>query len=139
MTLQEELKACFNNLAPEYTKIKLYEERLALCKFERTNVERRIRTEQHIRVAATRKALNDLNKKIKFYLSQINGCVEVIVGNIRGMLIIDGYFITIYTPIAWEMVQDIKTLVDREDISEKKFRDGLKYIIDKYKPSDKKA
>lgn len=136
MTLQEELKACFNNLTPEYTKIKLNEERLALCKFERTNVERRIRTEQHIRVAATRKALNDLNKKIKFYLSQINGCVEVIVGNIRGMLITDGYFITIYTPIAWEIVQDIKTLVDREDISEKNFRDGLKYILNNYKQSD---
>lgn len=136
MTLQEELKACFNELTAEYTKIKLNEERLALCEFERTNVERRIKTEQHIRVAATRKALNDLNKKIKFYLSQTNGCVEVIVDHIRGMLVTHDYVITTYTPIAWEIVQDIKILVDREDISEKKFQDGLKYILNNYKQSD---
>lgn len=136
MTLQEELKTCFNELASEYTKIKINEEKLSVCKSERTVLEKRFMTEQHIRVAVTRKAINHLNNKIKFYLSQINGCVEVIVGNIRGMLITDGYFITIYTPIAWEIVQDIKTLVDREDISEKNFRDGLKYILNNYKQSD---
>lgn len=32
--------------------------------------------------------------------------------------------------------EDTKTLVDREDISEKKFQDGLKYIINKYNQSD---
>lgn len=136
MTLQEELKTCFNELTPEYTKIKINEEKLAVYGFERTAVEKRIKTEQHIRIAVTCKAINDLNKKIKLYCLQTNGCVEMIVDTIRGMLVTNGYVITTYTPIAWEMVQDIKTLVDREDISEKEFRDGLKYILNNYKQSD---
>lgn len=139
MTLQEQFKTCFNELTPEYTKIKLNKERIWNCRQERIEYEANLEVSICTLLDVTCKRIDELNNKIKFYYLQTNSCIGKIVGNIRGLLIANGYDVTSNTDTAWRIVQDIKTLVDREDISEKKFRDGLKYIIDKYKPSDKKA
>lgn len=136
MTLQEELKACFNELTPEYTRIKLNKERIWNYRQERIKLEEDLKVVICTLLDVNCKRINELNNKINFYAIQINGCIGKIVGNIRGLLVANGYNVTSNTPVAWNIVQDIKTLVDREDISEKKFQDGLKYITDKWKQSD---
>ena len=136
MTLQEQFKACLNELTPEYTRIKLNKERIWNCRQERIKLEEDLKIVICTLLDANCKRIDELNNKIKFYALQINGCIGIIVGNIRGLLVSNGYDITTYMPVAWNIVQDIKTLVDREDISENKFRDGLKYITDKWKQSD---
>ena len=136
MTLQEQFKACLNELTPEYTRIKLNKERIWNCRQERIKLEEDLEVVICTLLDANCKRIDVLNNKIKFYALQINGCIGIIVGNIRGLLIPNGYDITTNMPVAWNIVQDIKTLVDREDISENKFRDGLKYITDKWKQSD---
>lgn len=136
MILQEKFKTCFNELTPEYTRIKLNKERIWNCRQERAKMEEELKVVICTLLDVNCKRINELNNKINFYALQINGCIGIIVGNIRGLLIANGYNVTSNTPVAWNIVQDIKTLVDREDISEKKFQDGLKYIINKYKQSD---
>lgn len=136
MTLQEQFKACFNELTPEYTRIKLTKEKIWNCRQERIQQEEDLKVVICTLLDVTCKRIDELNNKIKFYALQINGCIGIIVGNIRGLLVANGYNVTSNTPVTWDMAQDIKILVDREDISEKKFRDGLKYIIDKWKQSD---
>lgn len=136
MTLQEQFKACFNELTAEYTRIKLNKERIWDCRLKRLELEENLKYAICTLLDVTCKRIDELNNKIKFYVLQINGCVGIIVGNIRGLLVANGYDTTTNTPVTWDMAQDIKTLVDRKDISEKKFRDGLKYITDKWKQSD---
>ncbi len=136
MTLQEQFKACLNELTPEFTRIKLNKERIWDCRLERLELEEDSKYVICTLLDVNCKKINELNNKIKFYALQINGCVGIIVGNIRGLLVANGYNVTSNTPVAWNIVQDIKTLVDREDISEKKFRDGLKYITNKWIQSD---
>ena len=136
MTLQEKFKTCFNELTPEYTRIKLNKERIWNCRQERIKLEEDLKVVTCTLLDVNCKKINELNNKIKFYALQINGCIGIIVGNIRGLLVSNGYDITTYMPVAWNIVQDVKTLVDRKGISEKKFRDGLKYITDKWKQSD---
>ena len=136
MTLQEQFKACFNELTPEYTRIKLNKERIWNCRQERIKLEEDLKVVICTLLDANCKRIDELNNKIKFYALQINGCIGIIVGNIRGQLVVNGYNVTSNTPVAWNIVQDIKTLVDREDISEMKFQHGLKYITDKWKQSD---
>lgn len=136
MTLQEQFKACFNELTPEYTRIKLNKERIWNCRQECIQQEEDLKVVLCTLLDANCKKIDELNNKIKFYALQINGYIGIIVGNIRGLLIANGYDITTNMLVAWNMAQDIKILVDREDISEKKFRDGLKYITDKWKQFD---
>lgn len=136
MTLQEQLKACLNELTPEFTRIKLNKERIWDCRLERLELEEDSKYVICTLLDANCKKIDELNNKIKFYALQINGYIGIIVGNIRGLLIANGYDITTNMLVAWNMAQDIKILVDREDISEKKFRDGLKYITDKWKQFD---
>lgn len=136
MTLQEKFKTCFNELTPEFTRINLNKERIWDCRLERLELEDDLKYVICTLIDTDCKKIDELNNKIKFYALQINGCIGIIVGNIRGLLVSNGYDITTNMFVAWNMAQDIKTLVDREDISEKKFRDGLKYITDKWKQSD---
>ena len=136
MTLQEQFKACFNELTPEYTRIKLNKERIWNCRQERIQLEEDLKVVICTLLDVTCKRIDELNNKIKFYALQINSCIGKIVGNIRGLLVANGYDTTTNTPVTWDMAQDIKTFVDREDISDKKFRYGLKYITDKWKQSD---
>lgn len=136
MTLQEKFKTCFNELAPEYTKIGLYEERIWDCRQERAKLEEDLRVAEYTLVDANCATIDELDYKIKLYTLQINIQIEIIVGNIRGLLVANGYDITTNMPVAWNVAQDIRILVDREDISEKKFQDGLKYITNKWKQSD---
>ncbi len=136
MTLQEKFKTCFNELTPEYTKIGLNQERIWNCRQERLKLEEDLRVAEYTLVDANCATIDELTFKIKAYTLQINIQIEIIVGNIRGLLVSNGYDITTNMLVAWNIVQDIKTLVDREDISENKFRDGLKYITDKWKQSD---
>lgn len=139
MTLQEQFKTCFNELTPEYTRIKLYEERIWDCRQERAKMEEELKVAKCTLLNANCKAINKLNKRIKRYTLQINSCVRIIVSNIKVLLVVNGYDVTINTPVAWNIVQDTKILVDREDISEKKFQDGLKYITNKWIQSEQKA
>lgn len=139
MTLQEQFKACFNELTPEYTRIKLNKERIWNCRQERIKLEEDLKVVICTLLDVTCKRIDELNNKIKFYYLQTNSCIGIIIGNIRGQLIANGYNVTSNTPVAWNIVQDTKTLVEREDISEKKFQDGLKYITNKWKQFEQKA
>lgn len=132
MTLQEQFEKCFNELTAEYTRIKINKERLYSCRMERKTQEERLQTSISMIIDATCKRVDELNNKIKFYSLQINGCIGIIVGNIRGLLIANGYDMITNIPVAWSAVQDIKTLTFREGISEQKFRNGLKYITSKW-------
>lgn len=136
MTLQEQLKQCFSELIAEYTRIKINQERLYSCRVERKEQEDKLTTAPHITLDGACKKIDELNNKIKFYSLQINGCIGIIVGNIRGLLVANGYDITANIPVVWGAVQDIRTLTFREDISEQKFKDGLKYIASKWFVTD---
>ena len=139
MTLQEQFKTCFNELAPEYTKIELNQERIWNCRQERLKLEEDLKVAEYTLLDANCAKIDKLTYKIQVYALQINIQIEIIAGNIRGLLVANGYNVTRNTPVAWNVVQDIKTLVDREDISEKKFQDGLKYITNKWIQSEQKA
>nr|DAH54449.1 MAG TPA: hypothetical protein [Caudoviricetes sp.] len=133
MTLQEQFKTCFNELTPEYTRIGLNQERIWNCRQERAKIEEKLKVEECTPLYVNRRTTIDkLSIEIEVYSLQINACIGVIVSNIRRLLVANGYNVTSNTPVAWNMAQDIKTLVDREDISEKKFQDGLKYITSKW-------
>lgn len=139
MTLQEKFKTCFNELTPEYTKIKLYEERIWDCRQERAKMEEELKVATSTLLEANCETINMLTTKIEVCSLQINACIKVIVSNIKGLLVANGYEITWNEPLVWHIAQDVKTLVDREDISEKKFQDGLKYITNKWIQSEQKA
>lgn len=136
MTLQEQFKTCFNELAPEYMKIGLNQERILNCRQERLKLEEDLKVAECTILYANCAKIDKLTYEIQVYALQINIQIEKIAGNIRRLLVANGYNVTSNTLVAWNIVQDTKTLVDREDISEKKFQDGLKYILNNYKQSD---